>query len=210
LPDNYRVRFVPALNFNGQASITYRAWDQTSGTAGRTADLTLGTGGATSFSTGTQTASLTVTAVNDAPVLTGPAPVLTPVTPADQDPTGQAVSALLAGHVTDVDAGALQGIAVTAATGGGAWQYSTDGGTTWTGFGTVSASTALLLSNTTLIRFVPSTGFLGTATLTYLAWDQTSGTAGNKVSIVATGGTSAFSKTALTATLLVNTAPVLA
>jgi hypothetical protein len=73
-----------------------------------------------------------------------------------------------------------------------------------------NGTAAGVLTSTTLIRFVPSTGFLGTASLTCRAWDQTSGTAGNKVNIVATGGTSAFSKTALTATLLVNTAPVLA
>src|SRR5262249_32062010 len=49
----------------------FRAWDQTTGTAGSTADTTTN-GGTTAFSTATATASITVNAVNDAPVNTVP------------------------------------------------------------------------------------------------------------------------------------------
>jgi hypothetical protein len=62
-----RVRFVPNADWNGTlAGITFRAWDQTSGSNGGTAD-TSSNGGETAFSIATETASLTVTAVNDAP-----------------------------------------------------------------------------------------------------------------------------------------------
>ncbi|MBW4512023.1 MAG: DUF4347 domain-containing protein [Scytonematopsis contorta HA4267-MV1] len=42
-----------------------------------------------------------------------------------------------------------QGIAVTGLTGNGTWQYSLDGGSNWTNFGTVSDTSATVLSSTT-------------------------------------------------------------
>jgi VCBS repeat-containing protein len=70
-----RVRFVPNPNFNGNAgAITFRAWDQSAGTNGQTGVNVSTNGGATAFSTTSTTASITVTGVNDAPVLMmGPA-----------------------------------------------------------------------------------------------------------------------------------------
>src|SRR6185295_13854215 len=67
-----RIYFEPNADYNGtQASaITLRAWDRTSGSNGGSADTTVN-GGMTAFSMATDTASLTVNAVNDAPVLTG-------------------------------------------------------------------------------------------------------------------------------------------
>ena len=67
---NTYVRFVPNAYWNGTVTngITFHAWDQTSGTTGTKVDATT-TGGSTAFSTATDTASITVTAVNDAPVL---------------------------------------------------------------------------------------------------------------------------------------------
>ena len=65
------MRYVPNANTNGTVGtgLTFRAWDQTTGTAGSTANTTTN-GGATAFSTATATASITVTAVNDAPQIT--------------------------------------------------------------------------------------------------------------------------------------------
>ncbi len=65
-----RIAFQPNADYNGtqSAAITFRAWDGTSGNNGGNADPTVN-GGITAFSTATDTASLTVTAVNDAPVL---------------------------------------------------------------------------------------------------------------------------------------------
>src|SRR5262249_16201682 len=129
--------------------------------------------------------------------------------------TGQLISTLLGSSVTDVDSGATQpGIAVTdlASTGANKWQYSTDGGAHWTDIGTVSDSRALLLSPTDRIRLLPDTIHQSTGSFTYGAWDQTSGTHGNKVDVRGNGGTSAFSSATDTANITVtplNDAPVI-
>ena len=49
------------------ATITFRAWDQTTGVNGGIADASIN-GGTTAFSTASETASITVNPVNDAPV----------------------------------------------------------------------------------------------------------------------------------------------
>ena len=58
-------------NFNGFISdaITFRAWDQTIGLNGSLQDASTN-GGTTAFSTATDTADLTITALNDRPVIT--------------------------------------------------------------------------------------------------------------------------------------------
>ncbi len=65
---NTRVRFVPNANFNGSINpaITFRAWDQSTGTSGGTYDAS-SNGSYFAFSSATNTATLQVTAVNDAP-----------------------------------------------------------------------------------------------------------------------------------------------
>ena len=65
---NTSVRFVPNANWNGSVAggITLRAWDQSSGSAGGTADTT-GNGGISAFSSASASAGITVVAVNDAP-----------------------------------------------------------------------------------------------------------------------------------------------
>src|SRR5262249_32098864 len=152
--------FVPTAGATGSATLTVKAWDQTSGHAGDRVSTTATT--ALAFSTGTTTAT---TLINGAPVLTGTNPVVT--MPEDQSPNnGFLVSSLIAGRAPD-DTGAWQGIATTAADGlgHGAWQYSTNG-TTWTAIGTVSNSAALLLRNTDHIRFNPNADFNGNAAAT--------------------------------------------
>ena len=63
-----KIRFVPNADYNGSAgNITFRAWDTTTGINGGFADTSTN-GGITAFSSNTNTASLTVNAVNDAPV----------------------------------------------------------------------------------------------------------------------------------------------
>jgi Cadherin-like/Bacterial Ig domain len=63
---NTAIRFIPDANFNGSAAIAYRAWDQTSGSAGTYADST-NQGASFAFSTAFGTSTLVVTSVNDAP-----------------------------------------------------------------------------------------------------------------------------------------------
>ena len=60
------IRFVPTANYNGPAgNITFRAWDQTSGSNGQTGVDASTNGGTTSFSTDTETATLNINPVND-------------------------------------------------------------------------------------------------------------------------------------------------
>lgn len=71
------LRFVPAANYVGPSgNLTFRAWDQTSGVNGqRNVDVTLN-GGSSAFSEQTAVASVIITPVNDAPIIT-----FTPATP---------------------------------------------------------------------------------------------------------------------------------
>src|SRR5262249_29880473 len=150
-----------------------RAWDHTSGSTGTKVDTTTN-GGTTAFSTATATANIIITTVNDAPVLSG-ANGLTAITEDQAASSGDPVSTLIAGKISDVDSSPLQGIAITATsiTGGGAWQFSIDAGTTWNPIGAVSGTGALLLRDTDKVRFVPDAQNGATASLTFRAWDQT-------------------------------------
>ncbi|UCC45002.1 MAG: DUF4347 domain-containing protein, partial [Candidatus Zixiibacteriota bacterium] len=66
---NTRVYFRPNSDYYGTISsaLTFRAWDQTTGSNGDSGVDTSTNGGSTAFSSATDTASITVTAVNDAP-----------------------------------------------------------------------------------------------------------------------------------------------
>ncbi|MUG95780.1 hypothetical protein F7734_26855 [Scytonema sp. UIC 10036] len=68
---NTRLYFRPGSDYNGTIAdaLTFRAWNQTNGFNGGTADTTIN-GGNTAFSSTTDTASITVISVNDAPVVT--------------------------------------------------------------------------------------------------------------------------------------------
>jgi len=173
-------------------------------TAARTVRFTVtdGDGGSASAN-----ATVNVAAVNDAPILAG-ANNLAGIT---EDPAangGTAVSVLITGQVTDVDAGALAGIAVTTLDNtNGAWQYSIDGGTSWNAFGVPSAPTAAaarLLRDTDLVRFVPTADWNGTATLSFRAWDRTSGAVGGTADTTPNGGITAFSTAVRTSSIAVS------
>jgi|GEM_PF-3431786 len=62
------VRFVPDTKNGQTASFDYYAWDQYSGTAGSTTNVAT-RGGATAYSLASDSVSITVTNLNDAPVL---------------------------------------------------------------------------------------------------------------------------------------------
>ena len=215
------VRFLPDAKNGNTGSITFRAWDQTSGTAGTKVDVSTN-GGATAFSTATGSSAITVTDVNDAPVLdpTQTQPFTTITEDAQNNP-GNTVASLLGSAQSDVDLNAVQGIAITATSitlengdvlGTKAWQYSTDGGVTWLNVGAVSDSQALLLRSTDVVRFFPDGNNGNTGSITYRAWDQTSGTAGTKIDVSINGGTTAFSTATGSSAIIVtdvNDAPVL-
>ena len=69
LPGWARIRFLPGENFNGTVQLYYRAWDQTQGSSGGLYHVQGHTGGATAFSSDTQSAALRVAAVADPPRL---------------------------------------------------------------------------------------------------------------------------------------------
>ncbi len=211
------VRFVPNGQNATSGDITFRAWDQTSGSAGNKVDVSTN-GTTTAFSTATEVASITVTAVNDAPVLDNTGNMtLTTITEDETADGGNTVASIISSaggdRITDVDSGAIEGIALTATTNGnGAWEYSIDNGSNWVAVGSVADNNALLLRSTDLVRFVPNGQNATTGDITFRAWDQTSGAAGNKVDASINGTTTAFSTATDVASIsvtAVNDAPVL-
>jgi cadherin-like protein/Big-like domain-containing protein/K319-like protein len=67
---NTKIRFVPSTNYNGTVNpaITFHAWDQVIGSNGSTADASV-TGASTIFSANSETAAITVNAINDTPIV---------------------------------------------------------------------------------------------------------------------------------------------
>jgi hypothetical protein len=218
---NNRLYFQPHANFNGMISnaITFRAWDRTSGSDGAFASTT-SSGGASAFSTATDTASINVLAVNDAPFLDASKnPTLSAITEGSGFPTGAVgtqVSSLVdfatptgqIDNVTDVDSEALLGIAITGVnTANGTWFYSLNGGTTWNSVGKISNVKSLLLGAEANNRlyFQPEANFFGviSSAITFRAWDKSSGSDGTLSSTASNGGTTAFSSATDTASITV-------
>jgi VCBS repeat-containing protein len=219
-----KLIFHPAENLSGpaQARFGFRMQDD-----GGTAN------GAVDIDAAERFITFDVTPANDAPVMTAATPTLTTINENDTANIGQRVSDLVgsgAGKtgVADVDtlnnggAGnaperAGQGIAIHSVANngpaaGGAWEYSTDGGSNWSAVGAVSEGSALLLGASDRIRFLPDEQNATEATFSYYLWDGASGTAGAKVNAATGGGASAFSTGSDTAHLVVtpvNDAPTL-
>ena len=67
IPSGAKIRFCPAINYNGAATITYRAWDEAlGGNSEGSADVSVN-GAGTAYSAEESGAKINVTAVNDAP-----------------------------------------------------------------------------------------------------------------------------------------------
>ena len=162
--------FTPAANANGTgyASFTFSVRDSSS-----------------VYDQAPNTLTFNVTAVNDAPVLDHSGTMtFNSITEDATSNSGQTVASIISSaggdRITDADSGALEGIAITSLnSGSGTWQYNTGSG--WTNVGTVSESSALLLRATDSLRFVPDGEGADSGSLSFRAWDQTSGTAGTKV-----------------------------
>ena len=175
-----RLRFVPDGENSEVAVLSLKAWDGTSGTAGAKVDSSTA-GGISAFSTTNETVSINVTAVNDSPVLDNSGnTILDAIDEDDINSPGQTVAAILGSdsvdQISDVDVGASEGIAVVGVDDtNGVWQYSIDSGTSWLSFASngvsaagVDNSSAVLLSDSAQIRFVPNINFEGTpGELTY-------------------------------------------
>ncbi|CAN0040163.1 unnamed protein product, partial [Phaeothamnion confervicola] len=219
--------FVPdGLNASA-GTLTYRAWDQMTGSAGGTANVTtIGTGGTTAFSLVQNTVSVAATAVNDAPGLSGSL-TLASVNEDATNPPGASITQLLSSSgvtLQDPDTGAsLGGLAIVSNPADpatvGAWQYSTDG-TNWYAIGAVSGeSGAVALSASTQLRFVPVADYNGTPpALTVRAMDNsyssgyTAGASRTIVNASINGGITAIAGATVTigtGILSVNDAPAL-
>ncbi|NJL88994.1 MAG: DUF4347 domain-containing protein [Coleofasciculaceae cyanobacterium SM2_1_6] len=222
-----RIRFVPNVGFTGNVTngVTYMAWNQVLGGNGAWTNIDyigrvkldmVRVAFSMDNTTGNKTTdnfSIEVLPGNQAPVLD---PVLVQsLAPIDKDPVsnpGTLVSALIPGAaVTDPDTGALEGIAVTNVdNSNGTWEYSTDGGTNWSAFGTPGATNARLLAAdaNTRVRFVPNAGYEGAPQISFRAWDQVIGTAGGTTDVSVNGGVTPFSLALGTAAIAVGNAVV--
>jgi ELWxxDGT repeat protein len=177
-----------------------------------------------------ETLTVTVNEANAAPVLLRSSvpigQVDSPLTPVGA--VGTLVSAIAdllppaggADSVSDSDAGAVTGIAVSTQAGLPLW-YSLDNGATWTPFSSNLSNVRLLAAdaNTRLFVSPPSIDFAGSRANEFLfqAWDQTVGTNSGVITTgTLTGPTGAFSATFAQATVIfiedqvTNQAPVLA
>ncbi|MDH4280690.1 MAG: hypothetical protein OEW83_21705, partial [Acidimicrobiia bacterium] len=151
---------------------------------------------------------LDLSTFNNAPVLDNTGTMtLDPIDKTNFNSAGNTLAEIIASaggdRITDAD-GDPEGIMITDATqsDNGWFEFSTDGGTTWTRYG--SYWHGLLLRDTDRVRFVP-TGFTAeTGTLTIRAWDQTTGTAGTPLRDYGSGGTAALSLATETVTITTN------
>ncbi len=198
---NGTLTYTLAANANGPVIVSVSLHDN-GGTANGGADTSA-----------VQTFNINITAINDAPVVSGDGTESATTINEDTPGAGDSINTLFAGQYSDAadnqipnggasSPGAFSGVAVTvngssAAT--GQWQYF-NSSSVWTDISTVSAATAKLFTNTTLIRFNPTPDFNGTApTLTVHLIDNSLGfgiTNGQVVDIStagATGGTTAYS-----------------
>lgn len=144
---------------------------------------------------------------NRAPLLANSGtPSLTPINEDDINNTGMVVADLTTGLITDPDFNcASEGIAVIAVdNSNGHWEYSIDSGSTWNPFGNPSPSEARLLASNTQIRFIPNANYYGQASITFRAWDQTSGSHSSTADTSTSGDPTAFSSNAVTANITVN------
>ena len=155
-----------AWDFSVANSLTQYLADGETVTATYTISVTDDSG--TGTDTATQDVTIVITGTNDAPVLSDG--TLASVAENTTNPPGESVGTIFTGLFSDVDTSGSQfGIAVVGNTANavteGVWQYSTDSGSNWYDIGIAGDdATALALSSSTLIRFVPVSDYFGTPT----------------------------------------------
>jgi hypothetical protein len=200
------VTYAPAANYNGPDQLILNVSDNHGGSDSKQV-------------------TITITPVNDAPVATGSA-TLAAINEDTAAPAGATVSSLFSGNFSDAtdqvaggsSANSFAGIAISSYTvdaSKGAWQYSSNGGGSWTALASAATTTAITLDGTDLLRFVPATNYNGAATAlsANLIESGQSITSGATLDLTgATGGTTHISSAtvALSETITpVNDAPVI-
>ncbi|NVJ91788.1 MAG: DUF4347 domain-containing protein [Methylocystaceae bacterium] len=194
------------------SNIKYTGAANVSGTAAATITVSANDGNSNDLASN-PTINIDITAVNDAaPVLdNSKSPVLTKVAPGDQASAGDTVADIIVdGSITDGDGSAVEAIAITSVDNtNGIWQFSIDGGTTWSNISATTgqvvdlSAASLLLDSANKVRFVPDAGFSKQATFTFRAWDKSTGAVGDTPDTTNNGTTTAYSTATDTASVLV-------
>ena len=203
LPSNASLRYV-ADGQLGTATLTFLGWDETQGSAGTYFFLN-NDGNPTAFSSSSATVSITI--ISNAPTLSKVSVALPAVNENAISPVVTAASLNSKAGYADTGGKSLpSGIAIAGDTGPGTWQWLNS--STWTALPNVSSTSVFLLPSTAQLRFQPNDSLTantnGSATLTYLGWDETEGTAETTFTLTSQGGTTAFSTAAATAKMPVN------
>jgi len=162
--------YTPNADFNGSDTLTITTNDN--GNTGSDP----GTSGGPADEQDSDTVTINITAINDAPtVVNGTTETSTTINEDTPLALGQSVTTLFGGHYSDAadnqvpnggasSPGAFSGVAVTANGSSGAtgqWQYSTNGGGSWQDIGAVTDATARVYNPGTLIRFNPALDYNG-------------------------------------------------
>ena len=175
-----QLYFKPAADYYGTIgdAITFHAWDRSGGTYGIGAAPTA-FGGTTPYSTATDTVSLTVNPVNDAPVIVGPSVhtgaedsrlAITGLSVSDIDAGGGAVSVSLTVTNGTISLGTISGLSFLLGDGAN--------DTVMTFSGTLANVNAALAT----LSFLPSVNFSGSSRLTMAVADNGNTGSGNILS----------------------------
>lgn len=209
-------RFSPAANFNGPApTLTVVLIDSSFIGLVFGGDVDVSTrGGTTSFSTGTVVISQpNITAVNDAPTVTGGSAVtLLAVSEDSTNPAGDTVANIFGSRFSDAADNVSGGSAPNTFAGimiginnsngaQGVWQVFSGG--SWFDLPALSPTNTYLVSASDSLRFVPAPNYNGTpGTLVVLLIDDSSGAVvtGTRLdsSITGSGGTTVYSNSTMT------------
>ncbi len=204
-----------AVDSSGQITVADNSQLDFETTTSFTLDVEVTDGGAPGL-TDTATITINLNDLNEAPVLDNTGDLqLSTVAKDDFGNAGNTIAEMIASNggdrIIDQD-GDPEGIAVTGFDDtNGSWEFSTDGGGTWTAFSAVvppiDGNNAIVLAATDRIRFVPTPSFTGPAgTIAFQAWDGTDGSTSGDSGIDAAiaGGQSAFSQATETASIEVS------
>ncbi|MFT7629918.1 MAG: VCBS repeat-containing protein [Mariniblastus sp.] len=221
--DNLTLRsflsVTPPVILNGTQTTAALNWNFNSGTeafdflaTGETLILTYtvsATDDDSSLAADTETVTITITGINDAPNISDG--MLAATFEDNPDPNGQQISSIFGSNYVDPDAGSsLAGLAIVGnaanPTTEGVWQYSTNGGTNWHDIGIVNdTGSALAVDAATTVRFLAVSGFTGSPTSlsiraldeTYAGGFSTSTVSENRATVntTANGGTTAIEGT---------------